>query len=152
MSAPSVNPCGVHVVAVPEPDQPLAGFNSIESSVASAVNRLAAERGPSGQWCYEFEADCTIPAEFLLMVHFMDDFALLDEIAPDLEERIARFLRASQSDEHDGWPLYHGGAFDMSCSVKTYYALKLAGESPEAPHMRRARAAILAREIGRAHV
>src|SRR5256884_1965217 len=47
--------------------------------------------------------------------------------------------------EHGGWPLYHGGDFDMSCSVKAYFALKLAGDSPQAPHMVRARAAILQR-------
>ena len=33
----------------------------------------------------------------------------------------------------------------MSCSVKAYFALKLAGDSPQAPHMVRARAAILER-------
>ena len=44
-----------------------------------------------------------------------------------------------------GWPLYHGGEFDMSCTVKAYYALKLAGDDVKAPHMVRARAAILER-------
>ena len=33
----------------------------------------------------------------------------------------------------------------MSCTVKAYYALKLAGDAPDAPHMVRAREAILAR-------
>jgi squalene-hopene/tetraprenyl-beta-curcumene cyclase len=33
----------------------------------------------------------------------------------------------------------------MSCTVKAYYALKLAGDDPQAPHMARARAAILER-------
>ena len=49
-----------------------------------------------------------------------------------------------QSDSHDGWPLYHGGAFNLSCSVKAYYALKMVGDEPAAPHMVRARNAILA--------
>jgi squalene-hopene/tetraprenyl-beta-curcumene cyclase len=33
----------------------------------------------------------------------------------------------------------------MSCTIKAYYALKLAGDDPQAPHMARARAAILQR-------
>ena len=51
---------------------------------------------------------------------------------------------APRKTDHGGWPLYHGGDFNISCSVKAYYALKLAGDSVEAPHMVRARAAILA--------
>jgi len=53
-------------------------------------------------------------------------------------------LRATQAD-HDGWPLFHGGGFDISASVKAYFALKAVGDPIDAPHMRRARAAILAR-------
>ncbi len=38
---------------------------------------------------------------------------------------------------------YYGGEADISCSVKAYYALKLVGDSPDAPHMQRARQYIL---------
>ena len=74
----------------------------------------------------------------------------LDEIEPQLERKLAVYLREHQAG-HGGWPLYHGGALDLSCTVKAYYALKLAGDDPQAPHMRRAREAILARG-GAAHV
>ena len=53
------------------------------------------------------------------------------------------YLRGIQG-AHGGWPLFHDGDFNISASVKAYYALKLAGDDPEAPHMRRAREAILA--------
>ena len=39
--------------------------------------------------------------------------------------------------------MFHGGDFNLSCTVKAYYALKLIGDEPEAPHMARARAAVL---------
>jgi hypothetical protein len=26
---------------------------------------------PDGYWCFELEADCTIPAEYILMMHYM---------------------------------------------------------------------------------
>src|SRR5690242_16767861 len=70
------------------------------------------------------------------MLHFLGE--------PDaaLEAKIAAYLRARQA-EHGGWPLYHGGALDVSCSVKVYFALKLVGDSPESSHMIRAREAIL---------
>ena len=42
-----------------------------------------------------------------------------------------------------GWPLYYGGNAEISCSVKAYYALKLAGDSPALPHMVKARETIL---------
>ena len=91
-----------------------------------------------GHWLFELEADCTIPAEYIMMMHF------LDEIDAALEAKLCGYLRCAQA-EHGGWPLYHGGDFNLSCSVKAYYALKLAGDSPDAPHMVRARAAILQR-------
>ncbi len=68
----------------------------------------------------------------------------MDEIDDALQAKMARYIRANQM-EGGGWPLYFGGEMNISCSVKAYYALKLAGDSVDAPHMRRAREAILAR-------
>jgi len=90
-----------------------------------------------GHWCFPLEADCTIPAEYILMMHFMD------EVDVALEQKIAQFIRSKQEQAHDGWPLYFGGDFDISCTVKSYYALKMVGDSPDEPHMARAREAIL---------
>jgi squalene-hopene/tetraprenyl-beta-curcumene cyclase len=112
------------------------GRSAIERAILDARNGLLARQHASGHWLFELEADCTIPAEFVLLMHF------LDEIDASLQAKLAAFLRERQA-EHGGWPLYHGGSFDLSCSVKAYYALKLAGDDPEAPHMQRARSAIL---------
>ncbi len=108
----------------------------LDEAVDRARDALLDEQHEAGYWAFELEADCTIPAEYILMMHYMD------EIDADLQARIAVYLRAHQQDE-GGWPLYHGGRFDMSCTVKAYYALKLAGDDPEAVHMQRARALIL---------
>jgi squalene-hopene/tetraprenyl-beta-curcumene cyclase len=109
----------------------------LEGVIARARDALIAQQSAQGYWLFELEADCTISAEYILMMHF------LNEIDEPLQTRIAAYLREHQAG-HDGWPLYHNGAFDMSCSVKAYMALKLAGDSVEAPHMVKARAAILA--------
>ena len=110
----------------------------LDRAVIDARDALLARQEPEGHWVFELEADCTIPAEYIMMMHF------LDEIDAALEVKICRHLRAARH-ASGGWPLYHGGAFDMSCSIKAYYALKLAGDSPDAPHMTQARAAILER-------
>ena len=114
---------------------------TIDTPLDEAVGRahaalLRRQRG-DGHWVFELEADATIPAEYVLLEHF------LDRIEPELERRIGNYLRATQG-AHGGWPLFHDGAFNISASVKAYFALKAIGDSPDAPHMRRAREAILA--------
>lgn len=115
----------------------------LREAVERAAAALLSEQQPDGHWIYELEADCTIPAEYILMMHF------IGEIDHTLQRRIANYLRRHQAD-HGGWPLYHGGAIDLSCTVKAYYALKLAGDAIDEPHMVRARQAILAKG-GAAH-
>lgn len=116
---------------------------SLDAVIVAGRDALLALQAEDGHWCFELEADCTIPAEYILMMHFMD------EIDAALEARIAKFLRAKQVLEgadggHGGWPLYARGAIDLSCTIKCYYALKIAGDDIDAPHMTRAREAILA--------
>ena len=120
----------------PYPDRQDDDMAALDAVIVQATRALIAARAEDGHWCFELEADCTIPAEYVMLGHF------LDEIDPALEAKIARYLRARQG-AHGGWPLFHGGDLDISCSVKAYLALKLIGDDPDAPHMRRAREAIL---------
>ncbi|HEY0340319.1 MAG TPA: squalene--hopene cyclase, partial [Steroidobacteraceae bacterium] len=116
----------------------LATQSRLDRTIESAQDAMLNAQHADGYWLYQLEADCTIPSEYILMMHY------LDEIDPALEAKIAVYLRANQAD-HGGWPLYYGGELDISATVKAYYALKLAGDSPDAPHMQRARKAILER-------
>jgi squalene-hopene/tetraprenyl-beta-curcumene cyclase len=109
----------------------------LEQANIRARNALIALQHREGYWAFELEADCTIPAEYIIMMHYMG------EVDEKLQAKLAVYLRDRQAD-HGGWPLFYGGAFDTSCSVKAYYALKLAGDSPDALHMVKAREAILA--------
>ena len=113
-------------------------LDRLDPAIADAEQALLGLQRADGHWAFELEADATIPAEFILLQHY------LGEIDGAEERRIAKYLRAIQAD-HGGWPLFHGGAFDMSATVKAYFALKATGDSLDAPHMARARAAILAR-------
>src|SRR5699024_2680319 len=96
----------------------------LQAAIDSARAALLARQHDEGHWCFEFEADCTIPAEYVLMMHYMD------EIDAGLQLRLARYLRAKQQAD-GGWPLYPDGAMDVSCTVKCYYALKLAGDDAD---------------------
>ncbi|HEX7851537.1 MAG TPA: squalene--hopene cyclase, partial [Sphingomonas sp.] len=112
---------------------------AVDRAVDRAAAALTAAQRPDGHWVFELEADCTIPAEYVLLRHYLGE--PLDE---SLEAKIGRYLRRIQSTAHDGWSLFHAGGFDVSASVKAYYALKMIGDDPDAPHMARARSAILA--------
>jgi squalene-hopene/tetraprenyl-beta-curcumene cyclase len=108
----------------------------LEPAIDLALAAVLADQRDDGHWVYELEADVTIPAEYVLLVHYLGETA-----DAGLERRIGTYLRRRQG-EHGGWPLFHGGAFDPSASVKAYFALKMIGDSPDAPHMARARVAI----------
>jgi len=108
----------------------------LDAAIVRATEALLASQHADGHWVFELEADATIPSEYILLHHF------LDRIEPGLQARIAEFIRTRQG-EDGGWPLFHGGALDISCSVKAYFALKAAGDPVDAPHMARAREAIL---------
>jgi squalene-hopene/tetraprenyl-beta-curcumene cyclase len=110
----------------------------LDEAVRRATESLLALQHADGNWAFQLEADTTIPSEYILLQHY------LGRIEPELQARIARYIRARQGAE-GGWPLFHGGDLDLSCSVKAYFALKAAGDRSDAPHMERARAAILAR-------
>jgi squalene-hopene/tetraprenyl-beta-curcumene cyclase len=112
---------------------------ALEASIASATRALLDYRQLDGHWIFELEADSTIPAEYVLLRHYLGE-----PVDAALEAKIANYLRRVQG-AHGGWPLVHDGDFDMSASVKAYFALKMIGDSPDAPHMARAREAIRSR-------
>src|SRR6201985_1007190 len=111
----------------------------LDDRIAAATRALLDRQQPDGHWVCELEADPTIPAEYVLLRHY-----LAEPVDAALEAKIAVYLRRIQG-KHDGWPLFQDGAFDMSASVKAYFALKMIGDSVDAPHMVRAREAIRAR-------
>src|SRR6516165_5465795 len=115
-----------------------AEVSEIETAIGRATHALLHRQRPDGHFVFELEADVSIPAEYILFKHYLGT-----PVDAALEEKIGRYLRRHQA-EHDGWPLFCDGPFNISSSVKAYFALKAIGDSPDAPHMQKARAAILA--------
>ncbi len=121
-----------------------ASIDTLEAAVGKAAAALSKLQQPDGHFVFELEADATIPAEYILLRQFLGE---PDDL--ELERKIGVYLRRIQG-AHGGWPLYHGGALDLSATVKAYFALKMIGDSADAPHMARARQEILSRGGARA--
>ncbi|MDO9049311.1 MAG: squalene--hopene cyclase [Methylobacter sp.] len=115
---------------------PFYSPTTLDSAIDRAKAQLIRLQNQEGYWVFELEADCTIPSEYILMMHYMD------EIDDALQAKIANFLRAQQNAD-GSYPLYKGGAGDISCTIKAYYAMKMAGDSIQAAHMVKAREWIL---------
>jgi len=112
--------------------------DALDQAIERSAEALFARQQADGHWVFELEADATIPAEYVLLRHYLGE-----PVDAALEARIGTYLRRRQSAEHDGWPLYHDGGFDISATIKAYYALKMIGDDIQAPHMVRAREAVL---------
>ena len=108
-----------------------------DACAMKAAAALGALQRDDGHWVFELEADATIPAEYVLLRHYLGE-----PRDGEIERKIGVYLRRIQSAAHRGWGLFHGGAFDVSASVKAYLALKMIGDDVDAPHMAQARTAI----------
>jgi squalene-hopene/tetraprenyl-beta-curcumene cyclase len=118
--------------------QPLArAADAVQSCLNRAAQALLKRQALDGHWRFDLEADATIPSEYILLQHY------LGRSNKEREEKIVRYLRRMQN-RNGSWSLYHGGPGDISATVKAYFALKLMGQSPDAPFMVRARHWVLA--------
>ncbi|HWB65473.1 MAG TPA: squalene--hopene cyclase [Mycobacteriales bacterium] len=97
----------------------------------AAVGRLRALQDPAGWWKGELETNVTMDAEDLLLREF------LGIRTAEETEQAARWIRSQQ--RADGsWANFFGGPGDLSTTVEAYVALRLAGDSPDAPAMQAA--------------
>ena len=63
----------------------------LSKAVERAADALAQRQHEDGHWLFELEADATIPAEYVLLEHY------LDRIDPALEAGIGVYLRGIQA-------------------------------------------------------
>jgi len=111
--------------------------SAVERSLNLARQALLAKQDPAGYWAAELQGDSILESEYILL-----KFILSQEDDPHLP-LIANYLRRLQQPD-GGWNMFPGGANDLSGTVKGYFALKLMGDDPDAPHMRQAREVIRA--------
>ena len=95
-------------------------------------------QGPEGFWVGELQANITITAEYVMFLHF------LGCPNPERQRKAVRHILGTQQRD-GGWHIYDGGPSELSATVEAYFALKLAGLSPDEPCMQKAREFILAK-------
>ncbi|MGI9539095.1 MAG: squalene--hopene cyclase [Miltoncostaeaceae bacterium] len=109
---------------------------ALRDALERGADFLAGMQHSQGYWWEELEANSTITAEHLFL---MSALGLADD---DLRRRVANELLATQR-EDGSWAVWFEGPADLNVTAEAYYALKLAGVSPDAPEMRRAREVVL---------
>jgi squalene-hopene/tetraprenyl-beta-curcumene cyclase len=93
-----------------------------------------------GHWRGELQGDTILESEYILLMAFL---GRADEAKV---RKAGNYLLSQERPDGGAWSNHPGGPVDLNVSVKAYFALKLAGHSADAPHMQRAKAAIL--ELG----
>lgn len=106
--------------------------------LSEACNALLEIQRRDGYWWYTLEANETIGAEFIFLMHF------LEQVDPRTMNGICQRILDVQNDD-GSWALFNEGPPDLSSTVECYFALKLAGMDINDQRMRRARDFILSR-------
>ncbi|OJU99151.1 MAG: squalene--hopene cyclase [Verrucomicrobia bacterium 61-8] len=114
----------------------LAEPKSVEESIAKAQGNLLRQQRADGHWEAELLVDSTLCSDYVLYMHWSD------RVDEDLQRKCIAHIRRRQLSD-GGWNIFINGPSEINASVKAYFALKLAGHSPNAPWMREARANIL---------
>lgn len=109
---------------------------ALERAIEQARDHLLGLRHSDGYWLGELEGDTILESEYVLLKAFLGQEH--DEDAALMCRYIYEHQRAD-----GGWSIYPGGPFEISASVKAYFALKLAGLAVDDPAMVRARELIL---------
>ncbi|MFN2615869.1 MAG: squalene--hopene cyclase [Thermoleophilaceae bacterium] len=111
----------------------------LERALERGRERLLAMQERGGFWRGELETNVTMDAEDQLLRRFL---GIAD---PDKTRPAAAWIRSKQRDD-GSWSNFHAGPVNLSTTVEAYVALRLAGDSPDEDHMRRAAAVV--REAG----
>jgi squalene-hopene/tetraprenyl-beta-curcumene cyclase len=123
------------VVQAPLPWRQQNWAESLESSIERGANHLLSLQTEEGFWLGELEADTTLESDYIYYLF------VLGKADPDRIAKLATYVRRRQL-EDGGWSIYPGGPSELNATCKAYFALKLAGDPIDSPHMTRARASV----------
>ena len=117
-------------------------IDDIKSRVAAAIDAsrrylFSTQNQEEGYWCGELGADTTLVSDYVLLHRLLgtEDVLRTQKCAVEILNR---------QNKDGGWPIYNDGPSNISASVKAYFALKMAGYSPDHPQLQKARERILA--------
>jgi squalene-hopene/tetraprenyl-beta-curcumene cyclase len=101
------------------------------AALLRATEHLLGLQHQDGWWKAELQTNVTMDAEDMFLREFL---GIRDA---GTTERSALWIRSQQLAD-GSWGTFYGGPGELSTTVEAYVALRLAGDAPEADHMRRA--------------
>jgi squalene-hopene/tetraprenyl-beta-curcumene cyclase len=104
----------------------------LEQVIERGANYLLSIQAKEGFWKGELEADTTLESDYIYYLH------VLGKADPERIAKLANYVRLRQVPD-GGWSTFPGGPAELNATCKAYFALKLAGDSPDAPHLALAR-------------
>jgi len=107
----------------------------LEQAIERGANHLLSLQADSGYWVGELEADTTLESDYIYFLH------ILGKADPARIAKLANYVRQRQLPD-GGWSIYPGGPSELNATCKAYFALKLAGDAQDSPHLAQARAAV----------
>jgi len=107
----------------------------IETAVRNGAEYLLSVQAEEGYWHGELEADTTLESDYIYYLH------VLGKAEPERIAKLANYVRQKQLPD-GGWPIYPNGPSELNATCKAYFALKLAGDSPDSAHLAMAREVI----------
>jgi squalene-hopene/tetraprenyl-beta-curcumene cyclase len=107
-------------------------MEKLEASIEQGANHLLSLQAAEGYWHGELEADSTLESDYIYYLY------VLGKNTPERIEKLANYVRSKQLAD-GGWSIYPGGPSELNATSKAYFALKLAGDNPDSPHMKQAR-------------
>lgn len=125
--------------AAPADEIPPADMEQLDKGIDGSAQWLLNQQHDEGFWVAELEADTTLESYFILFKAF---FGHRDD--PKIPKYV-KVIRECMLPE-GGWAIYENGPPEISISVLTYFALKIAGVPADDPDMIKTRDVIL--ELG----
>ena len=104
----------------------------VEQAISRSAEWLLSAQSQEGYWWGELEADTTLESDYILYLH------VLGQLDSPKVGKLAAYIRRKQLPD-GGWNIFEGGPSELNATVKAYLALRLAGDSVDAPHVVRAK-------------
>jgi squalene-hopene/tetraprenyl-beta-curcumene cyclase len=126
---------GEELPTAPAPWRQEGWAEKIETAVKNGAEYLLSVQAEEGYWHGELEADTTLESDYIYYLH------VLGKAEPARIAKLANYVRQKQLAD-GGWPIYPNGPSELNATCKAYFALKLAGDSPDSTHLTKAREAV----------
>ncbi len=119
------------------PEQTIEATGRAQRALEQGIEHLLSLQEEGGWWRGELQTNVTMDAEDLLLREFLG----IRQQAQT--ERSATWIRSQQRDDGT-WANFYGGPGELSTTIEAYWALRLAGDGAEEPHMQAAAAFVRA--------